>query len=53
MRISSTELTNSTNSSEIWQMALALLNLKKRHTHNVNLTVSSYSSYTKFLEKLC
>jgi hypothetical protein len=32
-------------------VALALLKLKKRHIHTVNLTVSSYSSYTQFLEK--
>ncbi|HEY0564701.1 MAG TPA: hypothetical protein VGC88_03900 [Terriglobales bacterium] len=32
-------------------VALALLKLKKRHVHTVSLTVSSYSSYTQFLEK--
>ncbi|MGA7218717.1 MAG: hypothetical protein WBX38_10405 [Candidatus Sulfotelmatobacter sp.] len=32
-------------------VALALLRLKKRHIHTVNLTVSSYSSYAQFLEK--
>jgi uncharacterized protein len=32
-------------------VALALLKLKKRHIHTVNLTVSSYSSYAQFLEK--
>jgi uncharacterized protein len=32
-------------------VALALLKLKKRHVHTVNLTVSSYSSYVQFLEK--
>jgi hypothetical protein len=32
-------------------VALALLKLKKRHIHPVNMTVSSYSSYTQFLEK--
>src|ERR1700689_4455308 len=32
-------------------VALALLKLKKRHIHTVNLTVSSYSSYTQFLER--
>jgi hypothetical protein len=32
-------------------VGLALLKLKKRHIHTVNLTVSSYSSYTQFLEK--
>src|SRR5258708_31367763 len=32
-------------------VALALLKLKKRHIHTVSLTVSSYSSYTQFLEK--
>jgi uncharacterized protein len=32
-------------------VALALLKLKKRHVHTVNLTVSSYSSYAQFLEK--
>jgi uncharacterized protein len=32
-------------------VALALLKLKKRHIRTVNLTVSSYSSYTQFLEK--
>src|SRR3984957_14874161 len=32
-------------------VALALLQLKKRHIHTVSLTVSSYSSYTQFLEK--
>jgi hypothetical protein len=31
-------------------VALALLKLKKRHIHTVNLTVSSYSRYTQFLE---
>src|SRR5689334_22065034 len=30
---------------------LALLKLKKRHIHTVSLTVSSYASYTQFLEK--
>jgi hypothetical protein len=32
-------------------VALALLKLKKRHIHTVNLTVSSYSSFAQFLEK--
>jgi hypothetical protein len=32
-------------------VALALLKLRKRHIHTVNLTVSSYSSYAQFLEK--
>jgi uncharacterized protein len=32
-------------------VAVAMLKLKKRHIHTVNLTVSSYSSYTQFLEK--
>src|ERR1051326_2066292 len=32
-------------------VAVALLQLKKRHVHTVNLTVSSYSSYAQFLEK--
>jgi hypothetical protein len=32
-------------------VALALLRLQKRHIHTVNVTVSSYSSYTQFLEK--
>ena len=32
-------------------VAMALLKLKKRHIHTVNLTVSSYSSYAQFLEK--
>src|ERR1700736_3222915 len=32
-------------------VTLALLKLKKRHVHTVNLTVSSYSSYAQFLEK--
>lgn len=32
-------------------VAVALLKLKKRHIHTVSLTVSSYSSYTQFLEK--
>src|ERR1700731_4310682 len=32
-------------------VALALLKLKKRHIHTVNLTGSSYSSYAQFLEK--
>ena len=32
-------------------VALALLKLKKKHIHTVNLTVSSYASYTQFLEK--
>jgi len=32
-------------------VALALLKLKKRHIHTVSITVSSYSSYTQFLEK--
>ena len=32
-------------------VAVALLRLKKRHIHTVNLTVSSYSSYAQFLEK--
>jgi len=32
-------------------VALALLKLKKRHIHTVSLTVSSYASYTQFLEK--
>lgn len=32
-------------------VAVALLHLKKRHIHTVNLTVSSYSSYAQFLEK--
>jgi AAA+ ATPase superfamily predicted ATPase len=34
-------------------VALALLKLKKRHIHTVNLTISSYSSYAQFLEKFC
>src|ERR1700674_921138 len=32
-------------------VSLALLKLQKKHTHTVNLTVSSYSSYAQFLEK--
>ncbi|MGC2299713.1 MAG: hypothetical protein WA476_12980 [Acidobacteriaceae bacterium] len=32
-------------------VALALLKLRKRHIRTVNITVSSYSSYTQFLEK--
>jgi hypothetical protein len=32
-------------------VAVAMLKLKKRHIHTVNLTVSSYSSYAQFLEK--
>lgn len=32
-------------------VALALLKLRKRHIRTVSLTVSSYSSYTQFLEK--
>src|SRR5260370_3659939 len=32
-------------------VALALLKLKKRHIHTVNLTVSSYSTYAQFLEQ--
>jgi uncharacterized protein len=32
-------------------VAMAMLKLKKRHIHTVSLTVSSYSSYTQFLEK--
>jgi hypothetical protein len=32
-------------------VAVAMLKLKKRHVHTVNLTVSSYSSYAQFLEK--
>src|SRR5262249_43913093 len=32
-------------------VAVALLKLKKKHIHTVNLTVSSYSSYAQFLEK--
>lgn len=32
-------------------VAIAMLKLKKRHIHTVNLTVSSYSSYAQFLEK--
>ena len=32
-------------------VTLALLRLKKRHIHTVNLTVSSYASYAQFLEK--
>ena len=32
-------------------VALALLKLKKRHIHTVNLTVSIYSSYAHLLEK--
>ncbi|HEX4066328.1 MAG TPA: hypothetical protein VHZ09_09915 [Acidobacteriaceae bacterium] len=32
-------------------VALALLKLRKRQIHTVSLTVSSYSSYTQFLEK--
>jgi len=32
-------------------VALALLKLKKRHIHTMSLTVSSYASYTQFLEK--
>lgn len=31
--------------------SLALLKLRKRHIHTVNVTVSSYSSYAQFLEK--
>jgi len=32
-------------------VAVALLQLKKRHIHTVNLTVSSYASYAQLLEK--
>lgn len=32
-------------------VALAMLKLRKRHIHTVSLTVSSYASYTQFLEK--
>ena len=32
-------------------VAVVLLQLKKRHIHTVNLTVSSYAGYTQFLEK--
>jgi hypothetical protein len=32
-------------------VAVALLQLKKRHIHTVSLTVSSYASYAQFLEK--
>jgi uncharacterized protein len=32
-------------------VALALLKLQKRHIRTVSITVSSYSSYTQFLEK--
>lgn len=32
-------------------VAVALLKLKKRHIHTVNLTVSSYSSYAQLLDK--
>ena len=32
-------------------VSLALLKLRKRHIRTVSLTVSSYSSYTQFLEK--
>lgn len=32
-------------------VSVALLKLKKRHIHTVSLTISSYSSYTQFLEK--
>src|ERR1700733_10649414 len=32
-------------------VALALLKLRKRHIRTVTITVSSYSSYTQFLEK--
>ncbi len=32
-------------------VAMALLKLRKRHVRTVSLTVSSYSSYTQFLEK--
>ena len=32
-------------------VALAFLKLRKRHIRTVNFTVSSYSSYTQFLEK--
>jgi uncharacterized protein len=32
-------------------VALALLRLRKRYIHTVSITVSSYSSYTQFLEK--
>ncbi len=32
-------------------VALALLKLRKKHIRTVSLTVSSYSSYTQFLEK--
>ncbi len=32
-------------------VSVAMLKLKKRHIHTVSLTVSSYSSYTQFLEK--
>ena len=32
-------------------VAVVLLQLKKRHIHTVNLTVSSYASYAQFLER--
>lgn len=32
-------------------VAVVLLQLKKRHIHTVNLTVSSYAGYAQFLEK--
>jgi hypothetical protein len=32
-------------------VSVALRRLKKRHIHTVNITVSSYASYTQFLEK--
>ena len=32
-------------------VAMAMYKLQKRHVRTVNLTVSSYSSYTQFLEK--
>lgn len=32
-------------------VSVTMLKLRKRHIHTVNLTVSSYSSYTQFLEK--
>jgi uncharacterized protein len=32
-------------------VAVVLLQLKKRHIHTVNVTVSSYASYAQFLEK--
>jgi len=32
-------------------VSVAMLRLRKRHIHTVNLTVSSYSSYAQFLEK--